>query len=87
MTKIYPLSLPLRGKVSRRNAVTDEGKIPYAQFCKKTRGKPVAPAPLNWLGQLDSNQRNDGVKVRCLTTWRWPSITERQILAKICRSF
>ena len=25
-----------------------------------------------WLGWRDSNLRNDGVKVRCLTTWRQP---------------
>ena len=29
---------------------------------------------LNWLGWLDLNQRNDGVKVRCLTPWRQPNI-------------
>ena len=28
-----------------------------------------------WLEQLDSNQRNDGVKVRCLTTWLYPNNT------------
>ena len=27
-----------------------------------------------WLGWLDSDQRDDGVKVRCLTTWRQPNI-------------
>ena len=27
-----------------------------------------------WLGWLDLNQRNDGVKVRCLTPWRQPNI-------------
>ena len=26
-----------------------------------------------WLGWLDSNQRNDGVKVRCLTAWLHPN--------------
>ena len=28
----------------------------------------------SWLGYLDSNQGNDGVKVRCLTAWRHPNI-------------
>ena len=27
-----------------------------------------------WLGRRDSNARDDGVKVRCLTAWRRPSI-------------
>ena len=36
-----------------------------------------------WLGQLDSNQRSDGVKVRCLTAWRWPNIGRRQTLANL----
>ena len=27
-----------------------------------------------WLGWMDSNHRNDGVKVRCLTTWLQPNI-------------
>ena len=26
-----------------------------------------------WLGWKDSNLRNDGVRVRCLTTWRHPN--------------
>ena len=25
-----------------------------------------------WLGWLDSNQRNGGIRIRCLTTWRHP---------------
>ena len=29
---------------------------------------------MSWLGRLDSNQRADGVKVRCLTAWRRPNI-------------
>ena len=28
---------------------------------------------LSWLGWLDSNQRDDGVKVRCLTSWLQPN--------------
>ena len=31
---------------------------------------------LFWLGWKDSNLRNDGVRVRCLTTWRHPNIGE-----------
>ena len=27
----------------------------------------------SWLGYLDSNQGNDGVKVRCLTAWLYPN--------------
>ena len=27
-----------------------------------------------WLGWRDSNPRDDGVKVRCLTAWRQPNI-------------
>ena len=27
-----------------------------------------------WLGWKDSNLRNDGVRVRCLTTWRHPNV-------------
>ncbi len=37
----------------------------------------MAPGPA-WLGWLDSNQRNDGVKVRCLTAWLHPKIRENQ---------
>ena len=29
---------------------------------------------LCWLGWLGSNQRNDGIKIRCLTAWRHPNI-------------
>ena len=28
----------------------------------------------DWLGWLDSDQRDDGVKVRCLTAWLQPII-------------
>ena len=28
---------------------------------------------LLWLGRRDSNPRDDGVKVRCLTAWRRPN--------------
>ncbi len=34
----------------------------------------MAPGLAWWLGWLDSDQRDDGVKVRCLTTWRQPNI-------------
>ena len=34
----------------------------------------VSKASLQELGQLDSNQRTAGVKVLCLTAWRWPKI-------------
>ena len=33
-----------------------------------------------WLGGLDSNQRNDGVKVRCLTPWLHPILYKYYII-------
>lgn len=38
-----------------------------------------------WLGWRDSNARNDGVKVRCLTTWLYPNDIY-SIIAKIRQS-
>ena len=44
-----------------------------SDFYKKIRASDTKLAP-TWLGWLDSDQRDDGVKVRCLTTWRQPNI-------------
>ena len=32
-----------------------------------------------WLGWRDSNPRDDGVKVRCLTAWRQPNVQFLQL--------
>ena len=41
-----------------------------------------------WLGWLDSNQRNDGVKVRCLTPWLHPIFYKYYIIFyNICQDF
>ena len=37
--------------------------------------KPPKRAAFYWLGRLDSNQRNGGIRIRCLTTWRRPNNT------------
>ena len=37
----------------------------------------------NWLGWRDSNPRDTGVKVLCLTAWRHPSIKMASYLAKL----
>ena len=47
--------------------------------CKKPRGHAVFCPNiflvfLGWLGWRDSNPRDDGVKVRCLTAWRQPNM-------------
>ena len=36
--------------------------------------RDLGAAACRWLGWRDSNPRDDGVKVRCLTAWRQPSI-------------
>ena len=33
----------------------------------------IRPGGRQWLGWRDSNARNDGVKVRCLTPWLQPN--------------
>ena len=45
-----------------------------SDFYKKIRASDTKLAP-TWLVWLDSDQRDDGVKVRCLTTWRQPNIS------------
>ena len=44
-----------------------------SDFYKKIRASDTKLAP-TWLGWLDSDQRDDGVKVRCLTAWRRPNL-------------
>ena len=36
--------------------------------------RDLGAAACRWLGWRDSNPRDDGVKVRCLTAWRQPSM-------------
>ncbi len=38
---------------------------------------------LFWLGWRDSNPRDDGVKVRCLTAWRQPNMGTRSLITRI----
>ena len=40
----------------------------------------------NWLGWLDSNQRDDGVKVRCLTAWLHPSKISESVYRNVYRT-
>ena len=54
-------------------------------FKKKALHNCIICAVRLWLEQLDSNQRNDGVKVRCLTTWLYPNDIY-SIIAKIRQS-
>ena len=50
------------------------------EYAKPPANPQVSQACSNWLGAFtwlgwrDSNPRDDGVKVRCLTAWRQPSI-------------
>ena len=43
-------------------------------LCVKQGGEATHLYPLLWLGWLGSNQRDDGIKIRCLTAWRHPNI-------------
>ena len=38
--------------------------------------KPSSATSPYWLGWMGSNHRNDGVKVRCLTTWLHPNVAD-----------
>ena len=60
---------------------TDAILLAYERFCRLVTEERLYidpafsfPAACRWLGQLDSNQRDDGVKVRCLTAWLWPKM-------------
>ena len=44
-----------------------------SELSAKPEARDMELAP-TWLGWLDSNQRNAGVKVPCLTTWLHPNM-------------
>ena len=50
-----------------RHIQPDSGDEPKDRCMRKA-------GPARWLGWQDSDLRNDGVKVRCLTTWLHPNI-------------
>lgn len=71
-------------KSKRSSAKTDDlfnGVTAYLYIaCSRVQNKThpqtwvrnLCPASGWWLGWMDSNHRNDGVKVRCLTAWLQP---------------
>lgn len=43
--------------------------------CLKNKKTRCNASGFHWLGWKDLNPRNNGVRVRCLTTWRHPNIS------------
>ncbi len=63
--------LCLSGKAcQRRPNLWFSSLTPYANKKTTCKGKWL----FVWQGRLDSNQRNDGVRVRSLTAWRRPYV-------------
>ena len=50
--------------------------LKHALFKKHPFAVAGKRVPSFWLGWMDSNHRNDGVKVRCLTAWRQPIVRD-----------
>ena len=63
--------LAVKFMLQKRYSLEREEKLTKKEECPE---RDLRVEALDWLGWLDLNQRNDGVKVRCLTPWRQPNI-------------